>query len=244
MKTPIFFVSDNHFQNLKSEFEYKRRKNFYSLLNHIADLKGTLIIGGDFFDFWFDYKGYVPSEYVDIFESLKILNRKGVEIHYVLGNHDFWDFDFFKNNFSTQTIKDELQFTLDGEKILVIHGDGVLKEDYSYRIFRTIIRSQLCIFLFNLLPPSIGYFIARKISKADKPNDYYKYKDNKKIKEKLLNYAKEKWNDFDTILIGHYHQDGIFQKENKRLIFLGDWLNKFSVTKYDKGVWTQVKWDK
>ena len=39
MKTPIFFVSDNHFQKLKSEFEHKRRKKFYSLLNHIADKK-------------------------------------------------------------------------------------------------------------------------------------------------------------------------------------------------------------
>ena len=76
MKTPIFFVSYNHFHKLISDFEHIRRNIFYSLFNNIADKKGTLIIGGDFFDFWFDYKGYVPSEYVDLFEHLKNLSRR------------------------------------------------------------------------------------------------------------------------------------------------------------------------
>ena len=68
-----------------------------------------MIIGGDFFDFWFDYSGYVPFEYIDMFEKLKKLKRSGVDIYYVLGNHDYWDFGFFKRNFSTETISDEFR---------------------------------------------------------------------------------------------------------------------------------------
>lgn len=242
MKTPIFFVSDNHFQKLSNSSESKRRAKFYSLLDHIEDVKGTLIIGGDFFDFWFDYSGYVPFEYVDMFEKLKKLRRSGSDIYYVLGNHDYWDFGFFQRNFSTETISDEFNFIQDDQSFLVVHGDGILKDDYGYRIFRRIIRSRLCIYLFNLLPPSAGYYIAKKISKADKPKEYYK--DNKIIKEKLLFHAKEKWKEVDVILVGHYHQDGIIEKGDKKLIFLGDWLNKFLVTVYDKGVWKQIKWEK
>ena len=85
MKTPLFIVSDNHFQRLDTNFEKERKRRFYSLLNHIKSTGGTLIIGGDFFDFWFDYKGYVPSEFIEIFERLKDLKNSGVKIYYILG---------------------------------------------------------------------------------------------------------------------------------------------------------------
>ena len=241
MKTPIFFVSDNHFQKKINQFEKERRKKFYSLLDHIKEVNGTLIIGGDFFDFWFDYKGYVPFEYLDIFEKLKKLKNNGIDIYYILGNHDYWDFGFFNRTFSTKSFKNQFKFNNNDQNYLIIHGDGILKEDYGYRFFRRIIRSKLCIFLYNLLSPRIGYFIAKKISKADKPKEYYK--DNELIKKKLLSYAKEKWKEVDVLLIGHYHQHGIIEEGDKKLIFLGDWLNKYLVTKYENGVWEQIKWD-
>ena len=241
MKTPIFFVSDNHFQKRNDEDERRRRNLFYSLLDHIKESKGTLIIGGDFFDFWFEYTGYIPFEYLDIFEKLKELKNNGIEIYYVLGNHDYWDFGFFNKIFATKSFKDEFYFQHDHQNFLIIHGDGVLKEDRGYRLFRRIIRSRLCIALYSILPPSIGYYIAKKISHADKPKEYYK--DNKQLKEKLVQYAKEKWKDTDILLVGHYHQAGIIEENNKKLIFLGDWLNKYLVTKYDNGNWEQINWD-
>ena len=242
MKTPLFIVSDNHFQRIKTPDEESRKKRFYSLLNHIKSTGGTLIIGGDFFDFWFEYKGYAPSEFIEIFERLKDLKNNGVEIYYILGNHDYWDFGFFNKMFATKTFKNQCHIDIDNQKILIIHGDGIFKDDYNYRIFRKIIRSKLCIFLFNLLSPRIGYLIASKISNADKPSEYYK--DNELIKKKLTDYAEKRWEDIDVLLVGHYHQSGIIEKNNKKLIFLGDWLNKFLVTTYDNNTWKQVIWDK
>jgi len=242
MKTPLFIVSDNHFQRINTPLEESRKQRFYSLLNHIKSTGGTLIIGGDFFDFWFEYKGYTPSEFIEIFERLKNLKDSGVEIYYILGNHDYWDFGFFNKMFATKTFKNQCCIEKDNQKILIIHGDGILKDDYNYRIFRKIIRSKLCIFLFNLLSPRVGYLIASKISNADKPSEYYK--DNELIKKKLTDYAERKWEDIDVLLVGHYHQSGIIKRNNKKLIFLGDWLNKFLVTVYNDNTWKQVIWDK
>ena len=75
MRTPIFFVSDNHFQKKSNLIEVDRRKKFYNLLEHINKERGTLVIGGDFFDFWFNYKGYVPYGYLDIFEKRLFSSR-------------------------------------------------------------------------------------------------------------------------------------------------------------------------
>ena len=81
MDNPIYFVSDNHFQKRNDKFEHDRRAKFYSLLDHIKDKNGSLVIAGDFFDFWFEYKGYVPYEYIDIFEKLKDLKDSGINIY-------------------------------------------------------------------------------------------------------------------------------------------------------------------
>jgi len=242
MKTPLFIVSDNHFQRLDTKFEKERKARFYSLLDHIKDKGGTLLIGGDFFDFWFEYKGYIPKEFVEIFERLKDLKNSGIDIYYILGNHDYWDFGFFNRNFALKTFKEEWNFDLDNQKIVITHGDGIFKNDYTYRLFRRIIRSKLCVFLFNLLSPKVGYFIASKISKADTPVDYYK--DNESVKHKVKQYAEKIWDRKDILLVGHYHQEGIIEKDGKKLIFLGDWLNKFLVTIYDNNQWKQIIWDK
>ena len=242
MDNPIYFVSDNHFQKRNDDFEKERRLKFYSLLEHIKANKGSLVIAGDFFDFWFEYKGYVPYEYLDIFEKLKELKDSGSKIHYVLGNHDYWDFGFFKKVFAEKIYKDEYHIIDENSKTLVIHGDGILKEDSGYRLFRKIIRSKLCILLYKIFPPKIGYYIASKITHADKPDSYYR--DSESLKVKLTEYAEHRWNQFDTVLIGHYHQCGIIDKNGKKLIFLGDWLSKNLVTVYENGVWSQMNWKK
>ena len=143
MNNPIYFVSDNHFMKKNDSNEKFRREIFFSLLEKINNTGGTLIIGGDFFDFWFDYRGYIPKEYLEIFEKLKELKDSGISIYYILGNHDYWDFGFFNNTFSKNTYKDEYIFEINNNKIMISHGDGVLKEDVLYRLFRKVIRSKI-----------------------------------------------------------------------------------------------------
>ena len=52
MQLPIYFISDNHFMLSKNELESKRRRKLFDLFVKIKKTGGTLIIGGDFFDFW------------------------------------------------------------------------------------------------------------------------------------------------------------------------------------------------
>ena len=48
----------------------------------------------------------------------------------------------------------------------------------------------------------------------------------------MLDYAKSQWlMGYTTVLIGHYHQKGIMEENGKYLIFMGDWLRHFTVTR-------------
>ena len=51
------------------------------------------------------------------------------------------------------------------------------------------------------------------------------------------------YEDYDVVLIGHYHQTEIEFSEDKSLIFMGDWLKYFTVTTLDENGWKQNNWN-
>ena len=54
----------------------------------------------------------------------------------------------------------------------------------------------------------------------------------------------QKWSEgIDVVLVGHYHQKTIIEKDSKMLIFLGDWLKHYAFTKFDGKEWTQFSWN-
>ena len=243
MKVPIYFVSDVHFKISKSTKEINRRKKMYELFSKIKLTGGTLIIGGDFFDFWFDYNNFVPDEYKDIFIELKNLYNSGIKIHYIAGNHDYWDFGYFKKKFGGEFYIGDYDFQINNNNIKVTHGDGLLKNDSGYRLLKKILRNKINIFLFKLIPPKIGYKTAKIVSNTSR---HYNHDNNlsKKIKSELISWRKlDCNNNYDIILIGHYHQNGIYNINGKSIIFMGDWISQFTVTKYDGKDWYQYSWN-
>ena len=241
-KLPIYFVSDNHFKMNIDESEIKRRKKLFHVFEKVKETEGTLVIGGDFFDFWFNYKYVIPSGYNDIIEKLTELKQSGINIHYVLGNHDYWDFGFFNKKFNAYVYQNDLEFTNKDAKIIVTHGDGLLKNDRGYRLMKKIIRSRLCIFLFKNFHPDWGCSLAERISKT---SGHYHHHDKKydEIRNELIEFGRKKWTEgINTVLFGHYHQTGIIEENGKQLIFMGDWLKHFTVTRLDNDGWWQGNW--
>ena len=243
MNDPYYIISDNHFSMDLDQKEHDRRQKIFQVFDKIKALnKGTLIIGGDFFDYWFEYKNEIPKGYDNILEALADLNNNNIKIHYILGNHDYWDFGYLNKIAGITTYKNDLEFNINNKKILITHGDGILKSDYGYRFMKKIIRSQLFIFLYKLLPAKITCAFAKKLSKSSSDyNHHDKYV--KIILKDTLEYAKEKWKkNYDIVCIGHYHQTGITNLNGKQLIYLGDWLSKYTVTVIDQDNCWQGNW--
>ena len=99
--------------------EQERRDKLFHLFDKIKTTGGTLVIGGDFFDFWFNYQYVVPSGYVGLLEQLSRLHQSGISIHFVLGNHDYWDFGYFKKKFGAVVYPGNLEFHQNDSRIHV-----------------------------------------------------------------------------------------------------------------------------
>ncbi len=240
MKLPLYVVSDNHFLMNGTSGELQRRELLFRLFRHIGREGGTLIIGGDFFDFWFDYRHVIPKYYQDILAQLHVLGQSGVTIHYIAGNHDYWDFGVLSAIPGLTFHRSDFSFQLDGKNILFTHGDGLLSWDHGYRWMKKIIRSRLCIRLFRLLHADWGCALAKFVSKTAERAALVEtpYED---VQKEIRNFARltRKKKNTDILLVGHYHYTGIEFEKDYTLIWLGDWLKHFTVTRYDGGKWTQ-----
>ena len=242
-KLPVYFISDNHFTLNINPDEKERRNRLYKVFEQIKSTGGTLVIGGDFFDFWFNYKNMLPSGYVDLMEQLDRLNQAGISIHFVLGNHDYWDFGYFQQKFNATVYAENMEIKNDNVNIQVCHGDGLLKNDSGYRFMKKIIRSQFCIFLFCHFPANWGYWLAQKISKFSGHYNHHDAK-SKSIRNEMIEYAHSQWEmGYTTVLLGHYHQTGIIKENDNYLIFMGDWLRHFTVTRLNADGWWQGSWN-
>ncbi len=243
MHLPIYFISDNHFYMENCAEEKHRRNRLYNLFTVIRKTGGSLVIGGDFFDFWFDYGHVIPKYYTDILEHLAELYQNGIEIHYLAGNHDYWDFGCFSEKFGAVFHPGDFSFEQSGQRILVTHGDGLLKNDRAYRLMKKVIRSRLCIFLFSQYHPDWGCALAKKVSRTSGEHHHTDAFRNL-IHRDVSTWSTLRWEEgYDTVLVGHYHQTGIHTKNSHRLIWMGDWIKHFTVTRFDGIHWTQKQWN-
>jgi UDP-2,3-diacylglucosamine hydrolase len=226
-----YFVSDLHLGVDCSAEERRREEKIFDFFKEIADEVTHLYIAGDLFDFWYEYKKVIPKKYFNFLHILKSLSEKGVEIHYLAGNHDFFLGSFFDDTLNIKTWQDEYAFELGGKKFFLQHGDGLAKRDKSYRILRRILRGRVNNFLFRWIHPDLGIPLARFVSGSSRSysrqlslqdeNDYKEFAENR--------FAEG----YDYVLLGHRHIPLEYKKDGHLYINLGEWFEKNSYALFD-----------
>ena len=233
MDLPVYFISDVHLMLKRSESEVKRQEILFSFLHHIKETGGSLVINGDLFDFYFEYKDVIPKVFVPFYHEILKLRESGIKVYYVLGNHDYWVQDFITDTLFDQTYSTDTEFSIQGKRFFVTHGDGYLSWDRGYRLLRRFIRSRLFIWSYRWIHPRIGYAFARWISKK---GENYEHSDeyNDRIANEMSIHAREKFKEgFNYFVTGHYHQARELPLNGGKLVILGDWLSFFSYAKFD-----------
>ncbi len=244
MDLPLFFISDVHLMLHPHENENIKQAKLFQFLDYVIESKGTLFIVGDLFDFWFEYKHVIPKVYFPFLTKLQAVRDNGVDIHYILGNHDYWVREFITDTIMTKTYFDDAILELNDKHFLITHGDGLLSWDHAYRVLKRVIRNPLFIKCFGGLHPSLGYRFANWISKR---GQHFVHADeyNKRIVDDLLVFAQAQFEKgFDYVITGHYHQVSEVDKPGGKLIILGDWINYYSYAVFDGQDLYMKTWDK
>ncbi|HTR80359.1 MAG TPA: UDP-2,3-diacylglucosamine diphosphatase [Bacteroidota bacterium] len=227
----IFFISDVHLGLQDKEHEKEKEKRLLTFLSHVEDQAEQLFILGDLFDYWFEYKYVIPRGYHHTLSKLATLVEKGIKVHYVAGNHDFWLKDFFPVDLGIPVYKDPFAMTIAGKKFFFHHGDGLALKDGGYRFLKKILRNKINIAFFTLVHPDLTAPIARGSSRKSR-----EFTANKEYGETdgMILFATEKIrNGYDVVVMGHRHSP-LYQKIDKGVyVNLGDWITHMTYAEFD-----------
>lgn len=116
------FVSDIHLGTIAC-----KHNEFLQLLKDLEQSPPeNLYLVGDILDLWKLGKGFTwKPEHNTIVQKILRLSRKGVNVHYIIGNHD----EFFRSMpdgfaLGNITVSDDVEYTtVRDKKFLIIHGD-------------------------------------------------------------------------------------------------------------------------
>ena len=225
--TPVYVVSDIHLGGVPAATE----RRFRAFLEHVADHSTELVINGDLFDFWFEYRSVVLSEHYRVLAALADLRDAGVTIRFVGGNHDAWGGRFLRDEIGIELLPERAYLTLVGHRTLVVHGDGLGRGDVGYRVLRTVIRHPLSIRAFRMLHPDLGSRIARGVSSTEGKHGTPEMA-NARRAAALEEWARDEMAqrpELDLVLAGHTHTPVVREVGQGRFyVNTGDWINHFS----------------
>ena len=198
-RSPSFVISDTHLGAAHPEVE----RSLLAFLRTLGGRAGSLIINGDLFDFWFEWRSVIPRTGFRVLAALADLAESGVEILWIAGNHDCWGGEVLRRDVGVTYHVGPWTGDVAGWRARVEHGDGLRAvEDRRYRLLRGILRHPLSIRAFRLLHPDLGSRLANGSSHASRT--YRAHDEGAGLREIAMS-ALQADLALDLVVFGHSH---------------------------------------
>ncbi|NOZ55466.1 MAG: UDP-2,3-diacylglucosamine diphosphatase [Calditrichaeota bacterium] len=236
----VLFISDAHLGAADPERE-ARKEDLIRFLDSLQPARDRLVVVGDLFDFWFEYRYVVPGRYFRILARLARLVEKGMRVDYVPGNHDFWVRDFLPEKLGVQVHRPSLETRVLGQRLFVIHGDGLRRDDYGYRFLKKVLQNPINIALFRWLHPDLAFGLAHtfaELSRKQKGEPYQEVDDSD-----YIDFGQQKLREgFDLVVLAHTHKARLLKLEGGVFLNPGEWLEGYTFGELRGGLVSLKRW--
>jgi len=126
-------------------------EQFLDFLRTQASTAEALYILGDLFEAWVGDDDREPAN-ERVCRALRALSAGGVACFALHGNRDFLLGPGFCARSGCRLLSDPVIVQLDGERVLITHGDALCTDDHSYQELRSIVREPAWQRRFLALP--------------------------------------------------------------------------------------------
>jgi UDP-2,3-diacylglucosamine hydrolase len=226
-------VGDAHF----ARGDKGRREHFSRFIKKNLHTLHTLVIMGDFFDFWFGFRDCTPlkKEYADVLALLQKLRASGVRVIYLEGNHDFALGQYMREELGIEVYNKSVEMELRGKRIFLAHGDRI-SPTLDHWILTLLLRNRFTYQMISLLGPRIVMAIARRWSAGSRGKNMER---SPVVIKQLRSFAQRKLKEgFDAVILAHTHlPEAITVKEQGREGYyfnVGNWIKDFSYLRYNE----------
>ncbi len=208
----------------------------------------TLLINGDLFDFWCEFRTVVPSQHFHTLRALADLRESGVELILIGGNHDAWGGPFLEETIGIQLADGPVELEMSGRRALVHHGDGIGPGDLGYKMLRKVIRSGPFSSFMRWFHPDVASGIARRVSRTtgghDPNRSFERARERAGVLEEYATQLLQQRADLDLVIFGHSHTPMVKPVGGDRYyVNSGDWVTHRTYTVVAKDSLEQFEWE-
>lgn len=227
MSERALIVSDAHL-GATADASRDRLIDFLERAPYTAD---ELIVNGDLFDFWFEWRTAVPSEHFAVLRALARVVDAGVRVRHVAGNHDAWGGDFLTEQVGLELVEAPLVTEVGGRRTFLAHGDGLAGGDWGYRALKAFVRSGPAVALFRALHPDLAHAVIDRISRTERDVEAGEHGAGERA-EVLSEHADRLLREdpsLQLVIFGHSHRPELREVEpGRHYLNAGDWIQHFT----------------
>jgi UDP-2,3-diacylglucosamine hydrolase len=227
------FVSDVHLDAAAPEAV----EQFLDFLRtHAADADALYILG-DLFEVWIGDDDPDPTK-TRVCEGLRALTAKGIGCFVLHGNRDFLIGRDFCRRTGSRLLADPVVADLDGERVLLTHGDALCTDDHSYQELRSTVRTPGWQRRFLALPVADRELIANQARAGSKEHTSRTIPNIMDVNQDAVSTAYRATR-VRRIIHGHTHRPGVhdtaIEGEPAQRMVLGAWYEQGSYIRYENG---------
>ena len=231
----VYFLSDLHLGASYFADAKAKERAVVQWLDSIKHTAAEIYLLGDILDYWYEYRTVVPRGYVRFLGKLAELSDAGVKLHWFIGNHDIWIFDYLPSELGVEVIDGSVERVIMGKRFFLAHGDGVGRHEWSFALIRSLFRNRFCQWLYAAIHPRWTIPFAHGWSSHSRKSDGMKPSEKAiECVEKFTAEYASTHSEIDYFVYGHLH---ILKNEpvgaKSRMVVLGDWITLNSWAEFD-----------
>ncbi len=210
---------------------------FLDFLDSHASRSEALYVLGDLFETWIGDDDR-DSAKQRVCQGLRALGARGVACFFLHGNRDFLLGPDFCRLTGGQLLPDPVVTELDGERVLLTHGDALCTDDHSYQELRSIVRESDWQRRFLALPLEDRELLATAARAGSQQHISRTIPEIMDVNESAVIAAFRAAN-VRTIVHGHTHRPAIHDlsidgRPCQRIV-LGAWYEQGSYLSFENG---------
>ena len=207
-------------------------------LDSVKESASAIYLLGDILDYWFEYRCVVPRGFTRFFGKIAELTDRGVEVHWFIGNHDIWIFDYLPTELGVIVHKESYVTQLCGKQFYMGHGDGEGKRPLGFLFIRWLFRNKICQKLYASIHPwwtvPFAYGWSSNSRKTGGQTPKFGNNEENPLVEWATEYNRKAENKIDYFVFGHQHL--LFKRQLKsggEIVLKGDWITHNSYVEFN-----------
>ncbi|MSR07372.1 MAG: UDP-2,3-diacylglucosamine diphosphatase [Gemmatimonadetes bacterium] len=204
---------------------------FLAFVKAIPGMADHLVINGDLFDFWFEYRRVIPRDAFPALAALSDMRSRGVRLTVTGGNHDRWGGDFWVRELGADFHAGPVELDLAGRRAFLAHGDGLAESRLLSRVMHRITRHPVTTGAFRLIHPDVGFWLADRLSGvlAEQTKTPAALAQAAALQETFARDLMTRRPDLELVVLGHTHHAVIREVAPGRwYVNSGAWMEGYS----------------